>query len=239
MLGRRERRRQPAAGARRDRRSGGRGRPAARRDHGWSACPRRTPPKPVADAVRAGCDHVGENRVQEAADKFPTVMTLLRGHGRGADVCTCRPPADQQGGQRGRACSSASTRWTACGLAQALSRRRERRGRAAGAGRGLRRRRSAAAWRAARRARRTSRQMLEVPGSARRGPDERRAAGRRRAGGVRAGARAETELWQRLSGVHFGVLSMGMSEDFVDAIREGSTEVRIGTALFGPRKPEV
>jgi PLP dependent protein len=35
--------------------------------------------------------------------------------------------------------------------------------------------------------------------------------------------------------VHLGVLSMGMSEDFVDAIAEGSTEVRIGTALFGPR----
>jgi len=30
-------------------------------------------------------------------------------------------------------------------------------------------------------------------------------------------------------------LSMGMSEDFPDAIQEGSTLVRIGTALFGPR----
>lgn len=30
-------------------------------------------------------------------------------------------------------------------------------------------------------------------------------------------------------------LSMGMSEDFETAIRHGSTEVRIGTALFGPR----
>jgi uncharacterized pyridoxal phosphate-containing UPF0001 family protein len=29
---------------------------------------------------------------------------------------------------------------------------------------------------------------------------------------------------------------MGMSEDFVDAIYEGSTEVRIGTAIFGPRQ---
>jgi PLP dependent protein len=35
--------------------------------------------------------------------------------------------------------------------------------------------------------------------------------------------------------VHFGVLSMGMSEDYREAITEGSTEVRIGTALFGPR----
>ena len=36
--------------------------------------------------------------------------------------------------------------------------------------------------------------------------------------------------------VHFGVLSMGMSDDYVLAIHEGSTEIRIGTALFGPRR---
>jgi uncharacterized pyridoxal phosphate-containing UPF0001 family protein len=35
--------------------------------------------------------------------------------------------------------------------------------------------------------------------------------------------------------VHFGVLSMGMSDDYLVAIEEGSTEIRIGTALFGPR----
>jgi PLP dependent protein len=31
-------------------------------------------------------------------------------------------------------------------------------------------------------------------------------------------------------------LSMGMSGDFEVAIEEGSTLVRIGTALFGPRR---
>jgi uncharacterized pyridoxal phosphate-containing UPF0001 family protein len=31
------------------------------------------------------------------------------------------------------------------------------------------------------------------------------------------------------------VLSMGMSGDFEAAIAEGSTHVRVGTALFGPR----
>jgi uncharacterized pyridoxal phosphate-containing UPF0001 family protein len=36
--------------------------------------------------------------------------------------------------------------------------------------------------------------------------------------------------------VHFGVLSMGMSDDFLAAIEEGSTQVRIGTAIFGPRR---
>jgi pyridoxal phosphate enzyme (YggS family) len=33
----------------------------------------------------------------------------------------------------------------------------------------------------------------------------------------------------------FPELSMGMSHDFAVAVEEGSTEVRIGTALFGPR----
>ena len=33
------------------------------------------------------------------------------------------------------------------------------------------------------------------------------------------------------------LLSMGMSGDFEDAVREGATLVRVGTALFGPRPP--
>lgn len=33
------------------------------------------------------------------------------------------------------------------------------------------------------------------------------------------------------------VLSMGMSHDFEVAIEEGATEVRVGTAIFGPREP--
>lgn len=33
------------------------------------------------------------------------------------------------------------------------------------------------------------------------------------------------------------VLSMGMSQDFEAAVAEGSTEVRLGTVLFGPRPP--
>ncbi|HLV81848.1 MAG TPA: YggS family pyridoxal phosphate-dependent enzyme [Chthonomonadaceae bacterium] len=33
------------------------------------------------------------------------------------------------------------------------------------------------------------------------------------------------------------ILSMGMSGDFEVAIEEGATEIRIGTALFGPRTP--
>ena len=39
----------------------------------------------------------------------------------------------------------------------------------------------------------------------------------------------------RLPGVSMRRLSMGMSHDFEVAIEEGATEVRLGTALFGPR----
>jgi PLP dependent protein len=40
---------------------------------------------------------------------------------------------------------------------------------------------------------------------------------------------------RRLPAVHVNVLSMGMSHDFEVAIEEGSTCVRVGTAIFGER----
>jgi pyridoxal phosphate enzyme (YggS family) len=40
---------------------------------------------------------------------------------------------------------------------------------------------------------------------------------------------------EKETGLRLPVLSMGMSGDFAVAIEEGSTSVRIGTALFGPR----
>lgn len=39
------------------------------------------------------------------------------------------------------------------------------------------------------------------------------------------------------NGAVINCLSMGMSGDYEDAIREGATLVRVGTALFGPRPP--
>ena len=42
---------------------------------------------------------------------------------------------------------------------------------------------------------------------------------------------------QKLARVRMDVLSMGMSHDFEVAIEEGSTCVRVGTAIFGERKP--
>ena len=39
-------------------------------------------------------------------------------------------------------------------------------------------------------------------------------------------------------GLGLDTLSMGMSGDFEDAIAEGATHVRIGTAIFGERQPQ-
>ena len=47
--------------------------------------------------------------------------------------------------------------------------------------------------------------------------------------------RALAEDARLRSGLPLPVLSMGMSDDFEPAIAEGSTMVRIGTSLFGPR----
>jgi hypothetical protein len=44
------------------------------------------------------------------------------------------------------------------------------------------------------------------------------------------------QMWERLPDAHRHELSMGMSGDFEVAIEEGATLVRIGTALFGSRK---
>ncbi|MNT17077.1 hypothetical protein D3C72_1522100 [compost metagenome] len=57
---------------------------------------------------------------------------------------------------------------------------------------------------------------------------------------VRACFRALRELRdsllaEKIEGVSLDRLSMGMSGDFELAIEEGSTEVRIGTAIFGAR----
>ncbi len=56
----------------------------------------------------------------------------------------------------------------------------------------------------------------------------------------RAAFRALHECQQQLiaEGFELDTLSMGMSDDLEAAIAEGSTMVRIGTAIFGPRNPK-
>jgi len=38
-------------------------------------------------------------------------------------------------------------------------------------------------------------------------------------------------------GLWLPALSMGMSADYATAVEEGTTMIRLGTALFGPRQP--
>ena len=58
---------------------------------------------------------------------------------------------------------------------------------------------------------------------------------------TRACFRSLREWRERWAAAHprlgLDVLSMGMSGDFGLAIEEGATRIRIGTALFGKRKP--
>jgi len=57
---------------------------------------------------------------------------------------------------------------------------------------------------------------------------------------IRSSFRQCNELFKRgqdIVGEEFDTLSMGMSGDFHLGIAEGSTMIRVGTALFGPRQP--
>ena len=53
----------------------------------------------------------------------------------------------------------------------------------------------------------------------------------------RALARLRESL-SRGSGLPLSELSMGMSHDYAVAVEEGATEIRVGTALFGPREAQ-
>ena len=56
---------------------------------------------------------------------------------------------------------------------------------------------------------------------------------------IREAFRKTRELFAdgtKVAGESFTILSMGMTDDFEIAIEEGSNMVRIGTAVFGPRK---
>ncbi|MDR2551604.1 MAG: YggS family pyridoxal phosphate-dependent enzyme [Treponema sp.] len=53
----------------------------------------------------------------------------------------------------------------------------------------------------------------------------------------RAAAAARDALWKRFPGTDLSCLSMGMSGDFETAVEEGSTLVRVGTAIFGECLP--
>ena len=186
-------------------------------------------------AVRSGLQHVGENRVQEAAAKFPAAVALL-----GGDIA---PPVFHLVGHLQTNKAGAAIELfdrvdsvDSVKVAQALSRRLD----------GAAQLPVLVEVYVGDDPRRPGvrpvdlvnvvGELLSVPGVrvkglmsvAPLGGDARRA--------FDAVRRLKDTLAEAFPVVHFGVLSMGMSEDFVDAIFEGSTEVRIGTAIFGPRQ---
>ena len=190
------------------------------------------PAEAIVAAVRAGLRHIGENRVQEAAAKVPVVQQLLAGEVRPRLHMVGHLQTNKAGtavGLFGRIDSVDSLK-----LAQALSRRLN------GARElpvlievyvghdpnrpGVRPAQAVD----------TVGAILEVPGLRLDGLMTVAPLG----GDARTAFARVRELKESLSAtfprVHFGVLSMGMSDDYQVAIEEGSTEVRIGTALFGP-----
>jgi pyridoxal phosphate enzyme (YggS family) len=200
------------------------------------------PAELVAKAVRAGLRHVGENRVQEAATKFPLVRDLLAGNpalSTQHSALTFHMVGHLQSNKAAAAVGlfDRVDSVDSLKLAQALSRQLD------GASELPVLIEVYVGDDPARPGARPDGlvdlvgQCLEVPGLhveglmtiAPLGGDARAAFARVR--------ELKESLSQRFPRVHFGVLSMGMSDDYVEAIQEGSTEVRIGTALFGPRKP--
>ena len=198
------------------------------------------PAELVVGAVRAGLRHVGENRVQEAASKFPRVKELL-----GSDsALTTQHSAlafhmvgHLQSNKAGAAIElfDRIDSVDSVKVAQALSSRLQEKTLPI----------LIEVYVGEDTARPGVRPdqlidvvggILELPGLrveglmtvAPLGGDARKAFGQVR--------ELRVSLAQAFREVHFDVLSMGMSEDFRDAIEEGSTEVRLGTALFGPRQ---
>jgi pyridoxal phosphate enzyme (YggS family) len=196
------------------------------------------PAEAVADLVRAGLRHVGENRIQEAATKFPLVRQLLE---RSAEI-TLHMVGHLQTNKAAVAVGlfDCIDSVDSLHLAQALSKRHVARDDEEP----LKVRLEVYVGDDPRRPGLRPDQLVEVAGQILEVP-RLRVEGLMTvaplAGDARAAFSQVRELKLKLSEsyprVHFGVLSMGMSEDYVLAIQEGSTEVRIGTALFGPRQP--
>jgi PLP dependent protein len=194
----------------------------------------------IAEALRAGVRHIGENRVQEAAPKLAQVPALVAAAGAAIDR---REIVWHMVGhlQSNKAAAALDVfdridSVDSVHLAQALSRRAATRNSAAQvlveiyvgadpARPGIRPELAVE----------TVGQILELPHIALQGVMTVAPLG----GDARAAFRQVRELKQILSrsfaDVHFGVLSMGMSDDYLVAIEEGSTEIRIGSAVFGPR----
>jgi PLP dependent protein len=205
------------------------------------------PAEAVLAAIQAGVRHFGENRVQEAAEKVPFVRQLLQADavlGPQFALLSGASVLHMVGHLQSNKAAVAVTLFDSIDsvdsvhLAQALSRHVALEGRGELPVRlevyvgddprrpGLR---PDALLDAAG-------QILEMPGL--------RVEGLMTVAPLGGDARSafdqvcalKHKLAETFPRVHFGVLSMGMSDDYLLAIHAGSTEIRIGTALFGPRR---
>ena len=194
-------------------------------------------PEAVFAAVQAGLRDVGENRVQEAASKVPIVRRLLAERG----TRDAEPPVWHLVGHLQTNKVNASLELfdaidsvDSLHLAEAISKRL--RGRSLPVllevyvgtdpdRPGLR----------PEQVEETAGRILGLPGLVVQGLMTVPPLGEDPRPAFRQVAQVRNRLTATYRAVHFDVLSMGMSEDFLIAIEEGSTQVRIGTAIFGPR----
>jgi PLP dependent protein len=189
------------------------------------------PPEAVVAAVQAGLRDVGENRVQEAAPKIPVVREQL------ADPPTWHLVGHLQTNKINASLDlfDAIDSVDSLHLAEALSKRLKGRSLPVLLEVYVGEDEERPGFRPHEIEEALGR-ILELPGLDVRGLMSVAPLG----GDARSAFAQVREIRNRLSGlyprVHFGVLSMGMSEDFEVAIQEGSTQVRIGTAIFGPRR---
>jgi pyridoxal phosphate enzyme (YggS family) len=193
------------------------------------------PAEAVAQLIKAGLRHIGENRVQEAAEKFPVVRDLLAGVA--APICHMVGHLQSNKAANAVGLFDRVDSVDSLHVAQALSRRcRE--------GQVLPVLLEVYVGDDPRRPGLRPDQLLEVAGQIVELPRLRIEGLMTIApldGDARAAFHHVCQMKQKLSEafprIYFGVLSMGMSDDYRVAIEEGSTEVRVGTALFGPRQP--
>jgi pyridoxal phosphate enzyme (YggS family) len=200
------------------------------------------PPEVKADAVREGVLHFGENRVQEALAKIPRVAELIKGEEVPAPVWHMIGHLQTNKAKQAVELFSIIQSVDSVRLADTISHRAQL-SRATQPlpvllevyfgedpnRPGFRPRDLAEAVE----------QILEFPGIQVRGlmtvaPLGWDASATR--GAFRRLSELRIHLAQSYPRVHWDQLSMGMSDDFELAVEEGSTMVRIGRALFGPRE---
>lgn len=194
----------------------------------------------VAAAVAAGQRDLGENRIQDALPRQDELAALLRGRGAGTDAVRWHFIGHLQSNKAARAVGAfallhgvdslklagrLANLAAAAGVVQPVLLEVNISGEAQKQGLPP----QAAVAAAAAAAALPGLELRGLMGMARWGaPEPELRGGFARLRGLAEQARAAT-------GLPLPELSMGMSDDFEAAILEGSTLVRVGTAIFGPR----